>query len=697
MSLFAQIAVPIPLNPLSATLDYRVLPEHAAIIRPGSLVDIPFRNKTLWGVVLSLSSTPTAGVDVNKIKPLKAVKFDEPIFDEVSLSFLRWLSEQYFYPIGEVAEAMIPAPVRKGTERTLTLKEKKSSTRKKSEPNLLTPNDEQVAALSQIASDGRPHLLWGVTGSGKTQVYIEAIRKNLAAGRGSMILVPEISLTPQLLSRFEAAFPGQIAVFHSAQKPTELRRAWLEVFHQLKPIALGARSALFAPLKNLGLIVLDEEHDSSYKQDERLKYHAREAAEALANLRGAKLILGSATPSAESLHKTMIGKWALSRLETRAVELSTLPIIHLVDLKSQMSTKNLNIEAAATSYRDEEPKGPETFFLSDMLRSKISNRLSKKEQVILFLNRRGVGSNLICRSCGNSVECPTCHIALTPHRHQLLCHYCGFQSKEPKTCGTCSAGEYPFKKVGVGTQEVESQLKVEFPAARVLRLDRDSASTKDELETILDTFASGEGDILIGTQMVAKGHDFAKVTLVGMILADMGLHVPDFRAAEKSLQLLLQVSGRAGRSSASGEVVVQTFNPEHRVFRALSTYAGLDSYSQFLEVDLLEREALGYPPFGELVLMRFDGLDDHQVRDAANAVAQALSRVDATYLQVLGPVTSFYSRVRGRYRYHVLLKSKSREHLSKSIQWIWDIWISKRLEHQYKTRLSLDVSPISMS
>jgi primosomal protein N' (replication factor Y) (superfamily II helicase) len=697
MTPYAQVAVPIPLNPLGARLDYRILPEQKDFVQPGSLVNVPFRNKTIWGVVMSLSQEPSVDIDPKKIKPLGDVKFEEPVFDETGLKFLSWLSTQYFYPIGEVAEAMIPAAVRKGTQKTLQLKETASPKKKTSTQTSISPNADQARALEQIWTDPRGHLLWGITGSGKTQVYIEAIRKCLSKGKGAMILVPEISLTPQLLSRFEAAFPNQIAVFHSAQKPTELRRAWLEVFHQVKPIALGARSALFAPIKNLGLIVLDEEHDSSYKQDERLKYHARESAEELAKLRGSKLLLGSATPSAESLYKTMTGAWALSKLENRAAQDSVLPTIHLVDLKKQLPEKNLSIEAAATAMKPNEPLAPESFFLSSLLHEKITDRLQKKEQVILFLNRRGIGSNLLCRSCGDSIECPTCHVALTPHRQTLLCHYCGHQCKEPKECVTCGAGEYPYKKVGIGTQEVENLLGVEFPEAKVLRLDRDSASTKNDLEKILDLFAQGEGDILIGTQMVAKGHDFAKVTLVGMILADMGLHVPDFRAAEKSLQLLLQVSGRAGRSSAGGEVVVQTFNPDHRVFRALSTYSGLNSYSEFLSVDLLEREALGYPPYGELVLMRFDGLDENQVRSAANAVAVALSRVDQAYLQVLGPVTSFYSRVRGRHRYNVLLKSKSREHLSKSIEWIWEVWMSKRLETKYKTRLSLDVSPISMS
>lgn len=699
MAEFAQVAVPVPLAPLGACLDYKISPEHRHLVEPGSLVDIPFRNKKLWGVVLSVSNTPSVSIDAAKIKSILSPKFDTPVFDDCDLNFLRWLSEQYFYPIGEVAEGMIPAAIRKGTERTLKLKDPKVKPASKpvSPATHIKPNDEQLAALADIQKDSRPHLLWGVTGSGKTQVYIEAIAQNLATGKSSMILVPEISLTPQLLSRFENAFPGKIAVFHSAQKATELRRAWLEVFHGLRPIVLGARSALFAPAKNLGLIILDEEHDSSYKQEERLKYHTREAAEELAKLRHAKLILGSATPSAESLRKTQTGEWALSKLENRAVDFSKLPIIHLVDLKSQLAKKNLNVEAAATSPRNEDPHTPEMFFLSPMLKEKLSDRLSKKEQSILFLNRRGVGSNLICRSCGDSIVCPTCHIALTPHRHQLLCHYCGFQTKEPKDCQTCHAGEYPYKKVGVGTQEIETQLKIEFPAARVLRLDRDSASTKEDLESILENFSSGKADILIGTQMVAKGHDFPNVTLVGMVLADMGLNVPDFRATEKSLQLLLQVSGRAGRAETHGEVVVQSFNTDHRVFRALSTYQGLSSYSDFLEVDLLEREALNYPPFGELVLMRFDGLEESNVRDAANTVAQALSRVDIAYLQVLGPAMSYYSRVRGRYRYHILLKSKSRPHLNKSIQWIWDVWLSKKLEQKYKTRLSLDVSPVSMS
>lgn len=698
--MFAQVVVPVPLSPLGASLDYLVPDNLKEDISKGSLVTVPFRNKSSWGVVIGFTGEPSQKIDPGKIKPIDSIKLSSSVFDDKDLELLHWISQQYYYPIGEVAESMIPAPVRKGSQKTLTTpKALLSGTNTfHSLSKKIIPNGEQLEAIKHIFNDSRPHLLWGVTGSGKTQVYIESISRVLLSGRGAMVLVPEIALTPQLLSRFEEAFPGQIAVFHSAQKPTELRRAWLEVFNGNKKIVLGARSALFAPLKNLGILILDEEHDSSYKQEERLKYHAREVAEKLAELRKAKLVLGSATPSAESLFKVSCGKWTCSRLEKRAVDESKLPKIEIVDLKDQLAKENLNIEEAATAQVEQSFSAEaSSFFLSSKLKLKIQERLDNKEQTILFLNRRGMGSGLICKSCGGSVTCPTCHISLTPHKRTLLCHFCGFQTNTPKQCKECGAGDYPHKKIGTGTEDVESILSIEFPSARVLRLDRDSATNQSELETVLDTFSSGKADILVGTQMVAKGHDFPKVTLVGMIMADMGLQVPDFRASEKSLQLLLQVAGRAGRSSTLGEVVVQTFNPDHRVFRALSTYRGLNSYSEFLEVDLLEREALGYPPYGELILIRFDGLVEHMVKDAAHTVALALSKVDPSVLQVLGPAMSYYSRVRGRYRYHVLIKSKSREHLNKSMQWIWDTWITKKLEAKFKTRLSVDASPVSMS
>ncbi len=692
---FARVAVPAPLSPLDTLLDYSIPQELEGKIFPGSLVEVPFGRRKTWAVVFEIQNE--SSFPIEKIKSVERLKFAKPIFDSNHLKFLRWLCEYYFYPIGEVCETSIPGPVRDGTERTLTLKPRASLETKPAQ-EIKNLNASQAESVTRILSSSSPHLLWGITGSGKTEVYLQAIASTLESGKGAIVLVPEISLTPQLTRRFEERFPGDVAVFHSSQKPSELRRAWLETFYGHKKIAIGARSALFAPVCDPGIIIVDEEHDGSYKQEERLRYHARDCALRLGELYKIPVVLGSATPSAETLFQVQSKKMLQSLLPDRAVGQAKLPQIQLVDLKKGIAEKNLSPEHVENNLDSSLnlPSIRGEFFLSPELRVGLEQTLADKKQAILFLNRRGIGSQLLCRSCGYIFDCPSCDVKLTPHRNRLVCHYCGFEKTLPKICPNCDCDKDAFVQVGVGTAAIEEAVNFHFPKARVLRLDRDTTESRGSLESIVDDFTAQKADILIGTQMVAKGHDFPDVTLVGILLAEMGLGVPDFRAFEKSFQLLLQVSGRAGRSLHPGRVILQSFQPEHPIFSTLESFQGLPDYEKFMSIEISKRAALNYPPNGRLVLLKFDGLDSTLVATAAREVAQALHQIDAKKIQVLGPVVSPISKLRNRYRWQVLIKSQSQPAIQKSIQWICDGWEKQKMERTYKTRMLIDVDPVQM-
>lgn len=696
MGFFVRVSVPAPLLPLDTLLDYSLPLELESRVEVGSLVEVPLGRRKTWGIVFEKNTE--SKFEASKVKSILGCKLDFPIFDRARLDFFKWLSSYYFYPLGEVCETALPGPIREGSAKQLQIPVEKLGAARGLAPSAKKPlNAAQQAAINNIAQQKGAHLLWGITGSGKTEVYLECIEQVRAQNKSALVLVPEISLTPQLTRRFSERFPNEIAVFHSNQKPTELRRYWLETQIQRRNIAIGARSALFAPLKNLGIIILDEEHDSSYKQEERLRYHARDAALKLGELLNIPVVLGSATPSAETFYGVQQGRIHVSRLPERAVGEAKLPQIELVDLKKKIAEQNLDPSALFEQEASLDlPSVRGDFFLSPELKQNLEETLANKKQAILFLNRRGVGSQILCKTCGHTFGCPSCDVNLTPHRHKLICHYCAFEQSLPKFCPECEADREAFIQVGVGTAAVEDAVRFHFPTARLLRLDRDTTEKRGHLEDIVTSFTQREADILIGTQMVAKGHDFPDVTFVGILLAEMGLFVPDYRAGERVFQLLLQVSGRAGRDLHPGKVLVQSFQPEHPLFQALKDFRGLDDYGNFLSHEILKRSQLHYPPSSQLVLLRFDGLDAKNVADAAHTVAQALKKIGQDKIQVLGPVSSPLAKLRNRYRFQILLKSSQVPVMEKSLRWILEGWEKQKLEQKFKSRLVLDRDPLHM-
>ncbi len=691
--LFADIAVPAPFFPWNTLFTYRVPELLSDSLARGMLVKLNFGRRDTWGLVSQLhKNAPREGI---RIKDIDTLILNHPALSERRMEFLERLAQHYLHPIGLVIEAALPAPIRTGTPRTLAYSFPDSKKLPEVAPSDKVLNPEQETALKNILQTrAGSHLLWGVTGSGKTEVYLRVIEELLSEGKTALVLVPEIALTPLLTQRFEERFPGEVAIFHSAQTPKKLREAWFDTWTGKKRIALGARSALFAPLENLGVVVVDEEHDSSYKQEEGFRYHARDAARSLAEVYGCLCVLGSATPSAETLEAAEAGHMRLHRLSDRAVSGALLPDLKLIDLKKSLAVES---KIPHVEIRDAfvPPKHPGDFFLCEELRQALTETLNKKEQAILFINRRGIGSQKICSACGYTPDCPNCAVKLTPHFERMCCHYCGYSAQQADRCPHCSR-EDSFLQVGIGTEGIEEVLNFHLPQARVLRLDRDTAQTKDDLSDILDRFARREADILVGTQMVAKGHDFPHVTLVGVLLADLGLSVPDFRASERALQLLMQVAGRAGRALHRGRVLVQSFQPEHPVFQALEKSQGLNAYSEFLREELSKRKLLGYPPFASMALIRFDGLDEKLVEQASSSAARALFRLSAPGLQVLGPTDSPLSKLRGRYRKQILVKCPDEAVFRKSIDWLLQGWTKGQLEKRYKSRMIIDVDPVQM-
>lgn len=494
--------------------------------------------------------------------------------------------------------------------------------------------DEQKQVIGTLESAlGRgifqPFLIHGVTGSGKTQIYIECIRRVLARSQSALVLIPEISLTPQAVQRYKGAFGQDVAMLHSRMSRGERFDAWRRIQRGEARIAVGPRSAVFAPLSGLGLIVVDEEQDSSYKQiDPSPRYHARDVAVMRAKLNQCPVLLGSATPSLESYHNAVKGKYILCRLSRRVDDIP-MPRVRLIDQRDKRKES----------------------ILSSELKEQIGSCLEEKGQIILLQNRRGYASLLRCAACGKTEQCPHCDISLTYHRNRrrLLCHYCGFESPAPDQCSLCGGATLTYR--GVGTQRVEETLSQAFPGIRVLRMDQDTTRSKGAHDRILRLFQAGEGDILLGTQMVAKGHDFPNVRLVGIISADTGLHFPDFRAGEKTFQLLTQAAGRAGRRDRAGEVCIQTFSPDHPVLRLA---AGQD-YDGFYRWESEARKPLNYPPWGRLAVILFRGKDQSRVQKASEAMAGLVT--PCKDLDVLGPAPSPLSRIREMYRYQMILRT----------------------------------------
>jgi primosomal protein N' (replication factor Y) (superfamily II helicase) len=535
-------------------------------------------------------------------------------------------------------------------------------------------NPAQQAAYDEIGAAIRAKryqtfLLHGVTGSGKTEVYLNCIEAVLAEGRSSLLLVPEIALTPAMAGQFFARFGDRVAILHSAFTDVERSEQWRRIRSGAASVVVGTRSGVFAPVRNLGLIVVDEEHDGSYKQEENPRYNGRDVAIVRAQAAGACVILGSATPSLESRYNAEREKYTLVELPGR-IEERPMPTVELIDMRQEF----LETRQQAT--------------FSRKLIEAIGARLENGEQTIVLLNRRGFSSFVACRSCGERVNCMNCSLTLTYHKRdrRLLCHYCGYAEKVPSVCPKCSSEHIYF--LGLGSEKVEEEMHRSFPAARIARLDRDTVTGKRQYETILNEFREGNYDVLVGTQMIAKGHDIPNVTLVGVVSADIGLGMPDFRAAERTFQLLTQVAGRAGRGSVPGIVLIQTINPDHYAVRM----AAAQDYQAFYEKELHFRRMMHYPPFSAManVLVRAEK------KDMALRMSSELALLlmpPPEKLKIMGPAEAPVPRLKNEYRYQFLIKAASRKALNELLQRIRTF----ALDHKWgTTALVIDVDPLTL-
>ncbi|MCZ8535589.1 primosomal protein N' [Paenisporosarcina quisquiliarum] len=539
----------------------------------------------------------------------------------------------------------------------------------------LALTNEQHLALSEIIDsydkqEAKTFLLHGITGSGKTEVYLQAIERALLDDLEAIVLVPEISLTPQMTNRFKERFGSLVAVLHSGLSTGEKYDEWRKIKRGEVKVVVGARSAIFAPFQNVGIIILDEEHEGTYKQDDSPRYHARDVAIWRSEYHNCPVILGSATPSLESYARAKKGNYTLLTLANRPKE-QALPEVSVVDMREQLKNGNRSM-------------------FSLELAEAINVRLDKQEQMVLFLNRRGHSSFVLCRDCGTVVECPNCDISMTYHRHQekIKCHYCGEESQVPHTCPECSSEHIRF--FGTGTQKVEEEIARLFPAARVLRMDVDTTRKKGSHEHILKLFGEGKADILLGTQMIAKGLDFPNITLVGVLSADTTLHLADFRAAEKTFQLLTQVSGRAGRHDKAGEVIVQTYTPEHYAIQ----FAQHHDFVPFYNQEMMNRKQFLYPPFTYVVLIQITHEDVLMTAEYAHKAANWLRDNLTDQSEIIGPTASSISRLQNRYRYQCLIKYKKEPTLPEVLQQLTRMyrtdWMKKGI------LMSIDLNPSSI-
>lgn len=717
--------------PLDKTLAYRVPAALAPAIRVGVRVRVPLGRRQATGYLLAVQEGKDDG-----LKEVAEILDREPLFSQELAAFYLRAADYYLYPPGEAVRTALPAGlsgrgtdvavlreriylpleqegqpaggrqreildyIRRQGRATLTgirgqfpspyaplarlvalgfVREDEAE--KVRDPFLaapvppdvpVEPSSDQAEALGAIegaleAGGFAPYLLHGVTGSGKTEVYLRAIARAVALGRTALVLVPEIALTPQLVGRFRARFRDGgpvIAVLHSGLSDGERYDAWRAIARGEVSIVIGARSALFAPLANLGIIVVDEEHEASYKQGEGFRYNARDLALMRAQMSQATIVLGSATPAVTTCHRALDGQMGYLRLTGRVSERS-LPAVELVDMRGEALTGAL----------------------SPSLAGALEGNLEKGEQSLLLLNRRGFSPYLLCADCGATFRCPNCEITLTYHQgaRQLRCHYCDYHLTPPDLCPSCRGGA--ILPEGTGTERLEEELRGLFPQARIARMDRDTMGRKGAHGQLVSRMEAGEVDILVGTQMVAKGLDFPGVTLVGVVNADSTLNFPDFRCAERTFSLLTQVAGRAGRGEKAGRVLIQTYSPEHYAL----TCAANHDYGDFFEQEIGFRQELGYPPFGYLANLVLAGNEAGKVQSAADTLALALAEM-AGPVEVLGPAPCPLSRLRGKTRVQILLKSPQRPPLRRLLHRL----AVMRHKVGAGVLLSIDVDPLDM-
>jgi primosomal protein N' (replication factor Y) (superfamily II helicase) len=629
-------------------------------ITPGRAVRVSFGKRNVFGFIFSLPfQTLKPNLDSSKIKKISEI-LPYSLSPE-RLKLCQWTVDYYKTYPGEVFQAALPLHV-------LTQSGKARKKERPRSPLLSSLNPDQEKVVSQFDFESPlPVLLKGVTGSGKTEVYIHLAKKMLDTGKSVLFLVPEISLTPQLISRLENGLDREIAVWHSASKDTLRKEHWLKLESGELMVAAGARSAIFLPLKNLGLIVVDEEHDSSYKQEERFKYHARDLSIVRAKFEKAKVLLGTATPSFETIYNVERGRYLQLELPARHAA-SEKPIIEIVDLSKEEKIGDL--QAPLAKYTVDE----------------IQRTLQSGKQVMVFLNRRGFAAFLLCTDCSHTFTCPSCSISLSVHSKikKLKCHQCGHEENIPFQCPTCNGVQ--LAPIGAGTQSVEEQLPNLIPEMKAIRLDRDQITSNTRLEEILNSFKSGEFNTLIGTQMLVKGHDFHAVTLVVVIMADAFFKWPDFRAPERAHQILTQVSGRAGRGDFRGKVIIQTYTPEHPVLKTINDPIETEKW---ITLELEMRKFLDYPPYVRLTRFRFEHSDSELCQNSALFSLQQFKNFIKEE-HILGPSQSFLSKTKGVFRYDIYIKCAD-------ISVMHKCFLSARsATQQNKVQLNVDVDPIGI-
>lgn len=614
----------------------------------GQLVNAPLGRRSVKGVVLG----PAEISPDFKIKNIESIDEAYRPLPEKFVRWLEWLAQYYVHPIGQVMQSAFP-PLKK-TDKKRASKRPPVIPQLEADSHLnLTPEQKMTYENISKFSGFSTHLIFGVTGSGKTEIYLRLLEDVLNAGKTGLVLVPEISLTPQLIQRFARRFGDKIAALHSQLSDRERTNQWWDIIEGRKQILIGARSALFCPVENLGLIIVDEEHEPSFKQDEKLKYNGRDAAVMLGKMMNCPVVLGSATPSLESWKNAVDGKYHLHTLRNRVAD-RALPEIEVIDLRKNKADDEHQKEMI-------EKYSFLPFWLSPALYERMREVLDRGDQAALFLNRRGIAQMVVCPACGHTRECPNCDISLTLHAHShLICHYCDYHENMKSKCPDCKEGE--LEAIGLGTELLETDLNRLFPGQTIARADRDEIQNRADLEELIHKMESGEINILVGTQMIAKGLDFPKLKLVGLVLADVGFNLPDFRSTERSFQLITQMSGRSGRhikeGESPGQVIIQTFNAEHDSIR----FAIQNDFEGFAQHELEIRGQLNYPPIGKLVSFRIQGRRLEQVEQTARLLARRANALKSQFSQyegveVLGPAEAPLAKLRGQFRYHLLIKS----------------------------------------
>jgi len=650
---YAKVIVDISAEAIDRAFTYRIPPELRSELKPGMRVFVPFGNGDRKRKAYVIELTEDCSIAEDRIKEIDGIDSGSTSCTGELIGLARFMANEYGSTLNQALLTALPVKktVRKNSRRTDPVSRIEDTGSFEIHDEELTPVQKKVT--EEILSDRNvPSLLFGVTGSGKTRVYIEIIRKMQSEGKQTIVLIPEISLTYQTVNELTAHLGNRVAILHSKLTEGEKYEQYRKCAEGTLDVMVGPRSAVFTPFEHLGCIIIDEEHEKAYQSDTAPRYDAREVAYERARLSGAKLILGSATPSIESYKKAKDGEYRLSEMRERAVKGAELPEILTADMRKELEAGN-KTEFSAVLYQ------------------KITECLEKKEQVMLFLNRRGYAGFVSCRRCGFVVKCPHCDVSMTAHNNWyydrktgqgkaalLSCHYCGYRAPMPVKCPSCGSGLIaPF---GTGTQKLELAVKRNFPQAKVLRMDADTTAGKDGHETILSEFRKREADILVGTQMIVKGHDFPNVTLVGIVAADASINVPDYCAAERTYQLLVQASGRAGRGSKAGAVVIQTYAPEHYAIRM----AASGDYESFYERELSFRRLMGYPPETGFLTVRLMSEDEELLAEASKLTADTLFET-GKYIGalVIGPCNASVYKVKDIYRKVIYIKYRDRTRL----------------------------------